>query len=294
MRRFLHLIRGPAPDILRNDRRTRATRFLQFLCLAMTPDHTQAKEAVTWAETCLRDWRRHEAEQDWPALDATGKSRFILSLIEKVIDDLAPHDDAPWHLGFSSGLDSRLLHHVLRRKGVAFQPYTYGQPGNLDFDFSKLAEVHLGMTTLFFDTTTLDWSTERVDRMTAQVRDRPTSPARCVPRNFVGAADDRSWTFTAFSTGTSPGRCSLGRGRPRIGHRSSGMKSKPMTSSAFKPSFAPTFPAVSSRKLRSPTSSRWIGNSALRTANGNASARETFTASPTCALTRIHDGSVSG
>lgn len=176
MRRFLHLIRGPAPDILRNDRRTRATRFLQFLCLAMTPDHTQAKEAVTWAETCLRDWRRHEAEQDWPALDATGKSRFILSLIEKVIDDLAPHDDAPWHLGFSSGLDSRLLHHVLRRKGVAFQPYTYGQPGNLDFDFSKLADTHLGMTTLFFDTTTLDWSTERVDRMTAQVRDRPTSP----------------------------------------------------------------------------------------------------------------------
>jgi hypothetical protein len=176
--RLVNLIRGVAPEMLRNNRCTRSPAFVQYLCLAMTPDHSQAKRSVEWAENCLRDWRNQGAEPDWHQLDTAEKARFILSLIERIADDLCNRhqDDEPWFLGFSSGLDSRLLHYVLRRRRVALQTYTYGQPGNLDFDFSKSAAERLELDTIFFDTTQLPWSLEFVDRMTATARDRPISP----------------------------------------------------------------------------------------------------------------------
>lgn len=172
------LIRGVAPEILKNNNKTRSRAFAQYLCLAMTTDHPQARSSVEWAVNCARQWREQGTESDWQRLSGGERAGFILGLVERIAEDLCSERRGgdPCFLGFSSGLDSRLLHYALRRCGLALQTYTYGQPGNLDFDFSIRAAERLRLDTIFFDTTRLTWSLDLVDRMTVTARDRPISP----------------------------------------------------------------------------------------------------------------------
>ena len=105
------------------------------------------------------------------------KANFVGQLIREIAQDIgARHAGPPWLLGFTSGLDSRLLYYALSGVGVPLELYTFGQTGNADYDFAKLASKKLDVPIRLFDTTELNWTLGEFDQLTPQVRDKPVSP----------------------------------------------------------------------------------------------------------------------
>ena len=151
---------SPAPSVLKNGKLTRSGEFLQFLALGMFFDHASARRAVHWFEDCVDAWNRSEKDLGWATRSDAEKNRFVQALFRDVAERVASTREASrLMLGLSAGLDSRFLYHTLRELGIRVGTYTFGQVGNLDYDFSRWVDEGLNLSTRFFDTS----ETERVN-----------------------------------------------------------------------------------------------------------------------------------
>ena len=166
------------PSILKNSPLARDDKFLQFLAFGAFFSQPAAQNAITWFCDCKSRWIASGRESDWGQMNREEKYRFMDSLLVEFTKELTndiPHDSRLW-LGLSSGLDSRLLHYSLRKAGVHFKTYTFGQIGDLDFDLSQILSERMGFATTFFDTSEIRWDLDWYDQVTALVRDHPLSP----------------------------------------------------------------------------------------------------------------------
>src|SRR5690606_7216364 len=88
----------------------------------------------------------------------------LYPIINKLLKDIvlkrikSIEDKRPLTMGLSSGYDSRAIFYVLKKFNVPVFTYTYGQAGNLDFDFIKLFCDRYGISNFFIDTSTVAWS----------------------------------------------------------------------------------------------------------------------------------------
>jgi hypothetical protein len=89
----------------------------------------------------------------------------------------------PLLMGVSSGYDSRTLLSFLRRLGVTPETFTFGQVGNLDFDYMSMLSDRESLNTRLFDTSEIAWRLDVLDRYADQTQDYPLSPR--VPVNAI-------------------------------------------------------------------------------------------------------------
>jgi hypothetical protein len=92
-------------------------------------------------------------------------------------------------LGLSSGIDSRLLLHFLRRAGVKVNAITVGQPGLLDFDLPHLLSREIGFEHKRIDTLRADWRRPPPGPIGGR-RTIGLSPAQTILRASVDAMPD--------------------------------------------------------------------------------------------------------
>ena len=106
------------------------------------------------------------------------KLQFIRNLFEEIIRNVAKRIDPqrPLMMGLSSGYDSRAILSFLRRLGITPDTFTFGQVGNLDFDFVTLLSTREALDTRLFDTSTIEWKLEVLDHNVTRTRDFPISP----------------------------------------------------------------------------------------------------------------------
>jgi hypothetical protein len=173
----MRLRRLPAIDFVRDARYARDARMLQLLSMAMLFDHDVAKRAVDWAARCLeRDLVEREGWTSW-----TDEERFVW--VDTRLEDVTRNalasvpPDRPLSLSLSSGYDSRRLLHYLRRLGADPATYTFGTPGNLDFDFVPYLADELGLDGhVQVDANECKWSSHMFERAVRFNQDLPLSP----------------------------------------------------------------------------------------------------------------------
>jgi hypothetical protein len=158
---------------LRNDH-----RFIQACAFAMNFSHAEAQKAIQWANDCRLSWLKGGSEEAWLALQDANRLDFIQDLLEDVIRGAAGQINSgrPLTMGVSSGYDSRTILCFLRRIGIIPDTYTFGQIGNLDFDYVSLLSRQESLETRIFDTSELEWNLEALDSHACHSQDFPVSP----------------------------------------------------------------------------------------------------------------------
>ena len=173
---------------LRSDR-----RFMQTCLFGMQFSHSKARAEVEWSNNCRIDWIKSGDEDSWLGLDENDKLEFIRNLFEKVIRSVAKQIDPkrPLMMGVSSGYDFRAILSFLRRLGITPDTFTFGQVGNLDFDFVTLLSTRETLDTRLFDTSTIEWKLEVFDHNVPHTQDFPISPRVPVGAILDGIAPRR-------------------------------------------------------------------------------------------------------
>ena len=159
--------------------------FVQACAFAMNFTQAAAAGEIRWANECRLSWLEKGGEKTWLALPEEEQPHFIGQLLEDIMQDIvARHESSqPLFMGVSSGFDSRTILSFLRRLGIAPDTFTFGQVGNLDFDFMSMLSEKESLNTRLFDTSEIAWSLDVMDRYAAHTQDYPLSPR--VPVNAL-------------------------------------------------------------------------------------------------------------
>lgn len=186
--------RFPAPAIsiadsgfIADERLRRSESFNQFLAFGFTFNHEIARDSLPAYIRYRAAYRRSPDPSDGIS-EADGNAvieRLLIDAVREAVASAAPNQ--PITLGLSSGFDSRPILYAAMKLGIRPVTFTFGQVGNLDFDLSKDLSQRLGLDTIFFDTSEIEWSLAELERAAAETQDVPISP-RVMTRKFM---DDR-------------------------------------------------------------------------------------------------------
>jgi outer membrane protein assembly factor BamD (BamD/ComL family) len=160
-------------------------KFVQASAFAMNFTLADATKELRWANECRLSWLEHGEEKTWLALREEEQPHFIEELLLDIMRGIVGRLDKtrPFLMGVSSGYDSRTLLSFLRRLGVTPETFTFGQVGNLDFDYMSMLSEKETLNTRLFDTSEIVWSLDLLDRYADQTQDYPISPR--VPVNAI-------------------------------------------------------------------------------------------------------------
>ena len=160
-------------------------KFVQASAYAMNFTLADAEKELRWANECRLSWLEHGEEKTWLALREEEQPYFIEELLLDIMRGVVGRLDKtrPLLMGVSSGYDSRTLLSFLRRLGVTPETFTFGQVGNLDFDYMSMLSDKESLNTRLFDTSEIAWSLDVLDRCADQTQDYPLSPR--VPVNAI-------------------------------------------------------------------------------------------------------------
>lgn len=178
----------------------RDERFLQFLAFGLPFDHEHARSELDRIEASRVAW-----------LDAHGPSALthaeLVDLLGLAVEAaLEPHRGADLTFGLSGGFDSRPLLHMLWKRGLQPALYTFGSPGNIDFDLVHLLDERLSLSVRFFDSNVLEWSLEVLDEHALTTNDFPISPrvlaARAMDADHPGRVEVHGFFNDVLTGGT--------------------------------------------------------------------------------------------
>ena len=175
------------PGFIADERLRRNEPFNQFLAFGFTFNHEVARDSLPAYIRYRAAYRRSPDPSDGTS-EADGNvhiDRLLMDAVREAVASAAP--DQPITLGLSSGFDSRPILHAAMKLGIRPVTFTYGQIGNLDFDLSKDLSQRLGLDTILFDTSEMEWSLVELERAAAETQDVPISP-RVMAKKFM---DDR-------------------------------------------------------------------------------------------------------
>ncbi len=157
----------------------REERFLFYLAFGIVANREQAKKIVDrmaqYRALGIKMFAQGRDLSQYPPAELYTMIRELLK--EIVLDKLRHHEsDLPLTMGLSSGYDARAIFYVLKKYNVPVFTYTYGQAGNLDFDFIKLLCDRCGISNFFIDTSTVAWSLDDYQANINNFQDYPLSP----------------------------------------------------------------------------------------------------------------------
>lgn len=142
----------------------------KFLAYGFVPDPVQAARTAEWIGDVL-------AEKGGQYKNERSSFELIDSLFKNLVKNTVDRANNDLILGLSAGFDSRPLLYYLKQKGLDVSTYTFGQSGNLDFDFIRqlIAREHLADNN-FIDTASAGWSLPVFDAAALENPDLPISP----------------------------------------------------------------------------------------------------------------------
>ncbi len=130
-------------------------------------DHT-AREAIEWGVAARKSWKRSNRSP----LSLQDLRELLISVVS---DSMKAHTDQTLPvLGVSAGFDSRAILYGLQQLHITPRLYTYGTPGNFDFDFIRALATRNNLAVEFFDYSQCAWS---VAAHEAHVREENNIPA---------------------------------------------------------------------------------------------------------------------
>jgi hypothetical protein len=189
--------RPPAIDFVRSRKLRRNPRFASLLAFGAFFDDKVARERAQWAVECVSQWRVREK-------DGAG-TPDVLELLQSVLrSSLAGvSDQVPLTFGLSSGLDSRPLLNALWNLERHPFLFTYGQVGNLDFDFSHDVASRFDLDVEYIDTSRAEWSLDDLEDEARYTLDLPVSPrvlaAKLLRERFVSYLDVHGYLNDALT-----------------------------------------------------------------------------------------------
>ncbi len=178
------------PEFVNAGRVSKLEPLLQFLAFGFCFTRERAEQAIEFFADCKEMWLHSGEERAYRALSCNAQNGFIADLLTSVVRQ-AFDGSRPPALGISAGFDSRAILHVLQRMGIAPLTYTFGQVGNLDFDFARELARRMALETSFFDTSEMEWSLSAFDRETPNRLDIPLSPRVIVKQHLDDIAPKR-------------------------------------------------------------------------------------------------------
>lgn len=152
-------------------------RFLQYISFGMIATIEKARDGI---EQIINQREKAIKELNLASADISPDElkNFISKLLNRIVTDNVGKipNNAPVTMGISSGYDSRAILAVLNKHQVPITTYTFGQEGNLDFDFAKKYYSKQEYKHLLFDTSKMDWSLEEYEKAIINTQNYPISP----------------------------------------------------------------------------------------------------------------------
>lgn len=197
---------GSEDSFIKSNKLRRNDQFIQTCAFGMQFSHDAAQKEVQWLNDCRLSWIEGGGEDAWLVLNEHDQLEFIETLLEEVIQNVVERIDTrrPLTMGVSSGYDSRTILCFLRRAGITPQTFTFGQVGNLDFDFMSILSKDEALETHLFDTSKIEWNLDVLDQHAPFTQDFPLSPRTPVGAMMDEIAPDRyevSGWFGALTNG---------------------------------------------------------------------------------------------
>ena len=163
-------------------------RLERFLAFGVDMHVSSAQRTLDDAASARRRWVDTHGLLD-PDDDTLAQLlRTCVEMALAVARRRAPH--ATLTMGLSGGYDSRPLLWSLHELGERPYLYTFGQPGNIDFDLIDVIDEQLDLGVEMIDSNSLTWSLDDFDAEAAVTSDLPLSPRVAAGRRIddtVGA-----------------------------------------------------------------------------------------------------------
>jgi len=164
-------------ELVASSRHRKNERFMRFLAFGAD---FELDGVNAWVEWFAESKEKHDPlkgaviGEDVQYQEALTTLRGLLESI--VVSAFSKAGGKPVTMGISAGFDARTVLALAGQNARRLKCFTYGQPGNLDYDFSRLPVERTGVEHVLVNTAEAEWSLDAYEATVGGFQDYPLSP----------------------------------------------------------------------------------------------------------------------